>query len=396
MRREKYWKFAKYCGEKERSVGEQEGEHYTSQKLQLTIVKEENGFFDVSIRAIDHVGVFSIPDNGILIVQPKIEAASFLQMLRYVTEGISLQGTIVRQIKKDEGFIEFFLSYYVRSVHDLLARFKRKAYRRVQKDLTFVKGKINYFRSSNCSCSNKINCTYYEFSEDTLIHQTLKYTLLLMEHAINNLDEEIIPEFKRALELLHHVDIRKFRPSLVNSIVLNKLTQPYLEVIEFSRMILEDNTFGLEFGNTIAPAFCFSSSVMFEKFIRGVLRTHLPQGLRLIKKRFSRPNCDIEPDIVLQRIRSGRYSLVIDVKYKKEFHKDDYRQIYEYKNELDKINNIQGEEGIFGLIIYPVDPLHKPHCQDFFFESFDFHKWSIGAEKYLSEFSRYILAYYKP
>jgi 5-methylcytosine-specific restriction endonuclease McrBC regulatory subunit McrC len=179
----KYSKFKAFCTKKDNK---------DVKKLQIkTIQKKYDGknVREIELTATSYVGVFHIPDkdNSTLIVRPKIGSTAFLQMLHYINEqDIIIQNIFAHGMQESSDFVSMFIHFLIKTIYELLISSKRKGYDLVNRDLLFIKGRVNYLKTikNRARSSNLITCEYFQFNSSTLINKAIKFTLLQIRDII--------------------------------------------------------------------------------------------------------------------------------------------------------------------------------------------------------------------
>lgn len=375
----RYSEFENYCTKKDEKEVRKLGLKTIQKKFKGKDIRE------VEISATSYVGIFNIPDteNSTLIVRPKIGSTAFLQMLHYTNENdIIIQNIFAHGLEESSNFVQVFVHFLIKTIYDLLLSSMRKGYDSVKEDRSFVKGKVDYIKTieHRIKSSNLIVCQYHRFNCNTLINKAIKYTLIQIRDVISSVS---IRYFREVSKLLDSVDISNFGLKDFNRITYNRLTIKYKYIIEFCSLILKNQMVSLEKGQSSFPAFCFNSWNIFEVFIRKILRFYCSNNYVVKKQRYVTPNETVDPDIVLESKHSRKIDLVIDVKYKEVWNRNDYNEIHTFKT------SIYAKKG---MLIYPQD-IKRKSKPEYAYEFFDFKEWMINKENYLRIFTEKIIDY---
>ena len=267
-----YSEFETYCTKKDEKKIE---------KLKINPIQKKHGGEDireVEIVATSYVGIFNLPDieKSTLIVQPKIGSIAFLQMLHYINEqDIIIQSIFANGLKESSDFVNIFIHFLIKTIHDLLISSMRKGYDLVSQDISFVKGRVDYLKTIKLRLRSPslIACQYFKFNQNTLINRAIKYTLLQIRSVV---PLRSFGYYWKILIMLKTVDIANFNLDDFNRITYNSLNMKYKNILDFCYLILKNQMVSLEQGKISFPAFCFNSWNIFEVFIRKILRSYCP------------------------------------------------------------------------------------------------------------------------
>ncbi len=336
---------------------------------------------EVLISGTSYIGAFFIPENPILIIQPKVDAPAFVAMLQYVDESnIFFQDLFVEGLREDTNFVEFFISHFIKSTFSLLQRSFRRGYNSISHSLPSPKGRVDFWKTiqNRFQGSTLFACNFYQYNSNTLFHRIIKFTLL---HIRELVPLKSVSDYFSTMHMLEGVDVEEFAPSEIEDTQFNRLDLPYREVIKLCKLILQNQIITLQKGVQLFPAFCFNAWEVFEIFIRKILQLHAPEEYYVEKKMYlTSHNEPIIPDIVYTHKTTNSHALVIDVKYKRQFQAPDYHQIHTYLAELHARK---------GVLLYPED-IKKPPVKDLSYEFFDFKRWMKEKKQYIETFVQYI------
>ncbi len=377
----KYAQFKVYCSKKDKK-------DITKLKIKTRQKKHKgHNIRQVELTATSYVGIFNIPDihNSTLIVRPKIGPIAFLQMLHYINEqDIIIQKLFAHGLEESSDFVKIFLHFLISTIYELLITSIRKGYDLINQDISFVKGRVDYLKTirNRSKSSNQLACQYFRFNTNTLINKAIKYTLF---HIKDVIPQKSTIYYREIITLLNNVDISNFNLNDFNRLTYNRLNIKYKGILEFCFLILKNQMVSLETGKFSFPAFCFNSWNIFEAFIRKILKIHCSKEYIVKKKRYYTMNESVDPDIVLKNKKTREKDLVIDVKYKENWEKNDYNEIFTFKN------SIHAKKG---MLLYP-QKVNRQNKPEFSYEFFDFIEWGNRKEKYLEAFVEKILIYIK-
>ncbi len=303
----RYSRFEVFCKKKDNK---------DSTKLKINPIQTKyhgENIREIELTATSYVGIFHIPDkdNSTLIVQPKIGSIAFLQMLHYINEqNVIIQNIFAHGLHESSDFVNIFLHFLIKTIYELLINSKKKGYDLVNRDILFIKGRVNYLKTiiHRARLSSLIACEYFQFNSNTLINKAIKFTLIQIRDII---PPKTITYFREILTILNDVDISGFNLSDFNRISFNRLNMKYNDILKFCVLILNNQMVSLEKGGFSFPAFCFNSWNIFETFIRKILKTHCSNKYIVKKKRYYTKNESVDPDIVLKNRKTKDNDLVI-------------------------------------------------------------------------------------
>jgi 5-methylcytosine-specific restriction enzyme subunit McrC len=174
--------------------------------------------------------------------------------------------------------------------------------------------------------SHRVPCQFFEFTRDNLANQVLKRSLRELRRLSTLLPlpsarRELCDWADRLLPFVGAVSDRVIDPADFNRLRLRGSMRHYSPIIEKCRALLAHAYMTTELGRHRQDAFLWSTSDLFERALRGILRTTpalklLPRGA---KAAIVSPDGTIVrrtgvlPDYVLQ---IGESRLIVDAKYK--------------------------------------------------------------------------------
>jgi 5-methylcytosine-specific restriction enzyme subunit McrC len=174
--------------------------------------------------------------------------------------------------------------------------------------------------------SHRAPCQFFEFTRDNLANQILKRSLRELRRLATLLPlqfarHELSDWADRLLPFVGAVTDRSIHPADFNRLRLRGSMRHYAPIIEKCRALLAQSYMTTELGAHRQDAFLWSTSDLFERALRGILKT--TPGIKLLprggKAAIVSPEgttvrrTSVLPDYVLQ-IRESR--LILDAKYK--------------------------------------------------------------------------------
>lgn len=356
------------------------------QKLKIKDFRDpSDGTVDFRLKATSYVGVFSIPQNVPLIVTPKIRTESFVHMLQYIDESnLIIQDIMTQGLKASGEFVDLFLGAFLNTTRQLLQADLRRGYSSQTRDLPHLKGRVHLPRTVQNFAQGtlQLRCSFHSFDLNTPLLKYIKYTL----HQVRGLvPAQHHAKYAAIRTFLAGVDLVGFHPRDRQRIHFHRLNQNYKPVIDLCDLLLKNQLVTMALGARAFPAFCFNSWNVFEAFTRKVLQTYAPASLAVFKRSYTFDR-EINPDVVIEDRTTGAVGLVIDVKYKRAFNRNDYYQVRSYLSDLKCPR---------GVLLYP-RKIKEPSSKQVLHEFFSFKAWERDGVKYLREFARKIFSLVQP
>ncbi len=295
-------------------------------------------FFDIrrsTIRARNYVGVVRVSGLSIQIL-PKIIRSSDLQkhkrrsasnLLQMLTHSGIIPFSHPRSAVLDSEQIdlfEIFIRLFAEDLHHLVRHNRCREYVRQSDHLRFVKGKIAIDKFSNPARMHLIPCTYHNFSSDTLLNRTLKFTCYLMSRSVS--DHHTISTLRSVISLLDQVTLVTVSVPELDRISYTRLNRIFEPFIRICRIFLQHSTLTLQVSHIESFALMIPMERLFETFIASVLKSDpvrffgsgsvvfdQKQVGYLAKDEGGRHVFLMKPDIIIEK---GGQSFIIDTKYK--------------------------------------------------------------------------------
>ena len=295
------------------------------------------------LKAKNFVGILEGPSGNQLEILPKIHDAKqdmdvektrkiFLKMLRYLEDFPGKHYDTAQLRTEQMPLYEIFIKMYLDEVQQLLRKGLKSAYRTVEANQPFYKGKlmVSHHIRSNLAHRERFYVAYDEFLLDRPENRLIKATLIRLATLSRN-DTNI----REAWQQLAHFE--QVRPSVHYAkdfarVVSDRTTTSYESLLAWSRVFLENRSFVSFAGNQQAKTLLFPMEQVFEDYVGKNLRRYLAQGDTppwtthlqdkghwLFRRKFS-----IRPDIVLKEGKETKF--ILDTKWK--VLKDDSRNNY--------------------------------------------------------------------
>lgn len=237
---------------------------------------------------------------------------SYCRKIKFPNYQTSLGG-----VKSD--FFEVLIYLFSKYTRELLTSSIYQQYEEVDRELPFIKGKINInpYISENLSRGrwHKVNCTYDSFVIDNEFNQIIKYVTTLLFQITS------LPENKKNLReilfILDEVSVVIVNAEQCSRIVFNPMFGEFETVRDYCHLFLS-NSVSFDYKNELKLfAFLLPMEYIFEDFIYGFIERELPS----ISVRSQRSDTyldegkifNLKPDLWL---KTNHRSLIVDTKYK--------------------------------------------------------------------------------
>lgn len=219
---------------------------------------------------------------------------------------------------------EVFTRLFADGLENLIRHTQSREYIRKSDDLRFVKGKINIRDYTNPARMHVIPCTYHDFSIDTSLNRTLKFTCYLMSRSVS--DPGTIRKLRSIMNILDPVTLTPISVPEVDQIAFTRLNRVFEPFIRICRLFLQHSTLTLQVSRIESFSLMIPMERLFEAFIASILKEDpvyffgpgsnvLPQKSigYLAKDETERNVFLMKPDILIEN--SSR-PIIIDTKYK--------------------------------------------------------------------------------
>lgn len=221
---------------------------------------------------------------------------------------------------------EVFIGIFAKNLISLLKSNRHRDYIKRSEKLHFVREKINTKNYGNPAKLHVIPCTYHEFSIDTTLNRTLKYTVYLLSKRVESIvNFQMLKEINSILEdvTLEPIDIDK-----IDTISYNRLNDCFKPYIEICKIFLQNSTLSLQASQIDTFSLLIPMERLFESFIANLLQQNQEYFFdpdvtvskqkcigHLVKSLDGSKDNDFRliPDIVIEG-RNEKY--IIDTKYK--------------------------------------------------------------------------------
>jgi len=271
----------------------------------------------------EYVGNIVLPDHC-LVIRPKIPHLNFFLMLTDAYDLAKFRDETFRYAE-ERGLLEALIEKFLGDVEQLCRRGISKGYNDFEGNLPFLRGRLQIIQDlrRNPMLHHKIYCRYSDFTPDVLENQILRYALhLIASQSIGT--EDLSSRARQLTYYFESVPLRIFSSTDIPSPVYTRLNQHYETIVNLAKLVIRNTTLNLQApGNVKFSSFLVNMNVLFEEFLRRVLRSRVRDFI--VRKggeyyldtlgKFRR-----RPDITLKKNKCE--ILVVDAKYKLLSQKD--------------------------------------------------------------------------
>lgn len=302
------------------------------------------------------------------IIQDDSEAnLHFLLRLLQYTRKLSLKEMSLSNLTKfRDDFFEFLIWLFAKNLQERLRHDLKRSYVNVEDKILYLRGKILVTHQIREEMKSRTGlfCRFDEFTENTLLNQTLKYVSRQLFLASANVENRKLLQY--ILYLLSDVADCTVTLAQVEKISFNRLNMEYKPIVDLCKLFLSGMTVSLQSSNLEVFAFMFDMNQLFEEFILRFMEKHRqPLGLRSIRgqKRLGRlfDEFNMYYDVLVTDLQGRQY--LMDTKYKRldsekkhyGLSQSDFYQMFAYsQSQLETYENI--------ILLYPK---YKMQEQDF-------------------------------
>jgi len=322
------------------SFDEQEKSFVFSEKT-LTVLEELNHsqkFLDTGLNTIRPLNFVGVVRTGDLTIQifPKlfknqkdaqdlpVIAGNLLKMLSY-TENLPIKEAEIAGLAQEKlDLFEIFIAIFARNLLRTIKTSQKKEYIKRNEELGVIKGKIQFDKYNNPARFHRIPCEYYDFSTDTLMNRTLKFTCSLMARTVSDITTR--RTLRSVVDILDQVSSVPVTVPEIERISFNRLNHMFEPYVRMCKIFLSNSTLTLQASNIESFSLLIPMEKLFEDFIAQVLRSDSPFFFgkyvpvltqktigHVVKDEDNNSLFRMRPDLI---IGSDPYEAVVDTKYK--------------------------------------------------------------------------------
>lgn len=231
-----------------------------------------------TISVTNYVGLIQMNNGYQIQVLPKIDLASddtdrtetkkvFLQMLRTMKDfPAKVFNTANLQMSK-MNLYEIFINMYLQEVRELLKKGIKSDYIQQNDNLNYFKGKLDITNhiKSNLTHKERFFMLYDEFLADRPENKIIKATLEKLGRITNSAENQ--KEIRQQLLFFENVAASDNYVRDFSKIKLDRTTEAYKSIIEWSKVFLFNKSFTSFSGGASARALLFPMEKVYESYI---------------------------------------------------------------------------------------------------------------------------------
>lgn len=220
------------------------------------------------------VGVVSLPGLSLEIL-PKISDSydevfikETLLMMFKVANDIPTRKNIKAKVNfTKNGLVEILISNYLDQIEFYIREGLWNSYCKVTKNLTAVKGSIDFAKQINKNIINptRFVCKYSKLDIDNDVNRIIKYTMCEMK----KISRDSINLRKLKTFSLHFEEVSDINSQVANNmkIKINRINIRVKEIIEYGKLFLDGYSVSISNGDNYISSMLFDMNKIFEKFI---------------------------------------------------------------------------------------------------------------------------------
>lgn len=289
------------------------------------LVEVTAGRFRVSQNPMSHayrvnpqqyVGVVPLPSGRRIVVQPKVPISSVAHMLAIV-HGLPEWGSELAPFSAVEDLLDHAAMQLVMAIEQQLQTGLQRKYVSEADNLTLVRGRINFASNlrHNYGLQHRIYCEYTELMWDIPENQVLRQAL---RAALGTVRSSAVRGRMMDVDIeLAEVAVGQYSPSVFDRFDYHRGNWSYQALHALSRLFIEGASLGERAGSVTARAFLVDMNLLFEDFVRRILRQSITSGVTVTKRDIDldeHSKLSVTPDLLFQQ--GGVTYLVADCKYK--------------------------------------------------------------------------------
>jgi 5-methylcytosine-specific restriction enzyme subunit McrC len=312
----------------------------------------------LQLTAGNHIGLIPLNDRLAITVNPRVDIARLTHLLRVSRrEPVSL-AKLSRHYEayreQVESIVDTLAAGFVSAADELLRRGLMHEYAQRREATSFPRGRLDIgatMRTNARGMEHRVHATWFESTVDTPANRLLKYTLRSLAAQYQGQQRRrghvaMLSDLNRLYRGFDRVELVDRRDAL-GAEVASTYAEPwghYEAPIAIAQMLLRDQ--GVDLGIANAGVTLHSLLVNMEDVFEDYLRVILQQRLRTTRPAVVVANGNLQapagarrplftdtagteatPDIV---VTSGLRTVVVEVKYKSKWTRDDLNQVITY------------------------------------------------------------------
>lgn len=245
--------------------------------------------------------------------------------------------------------LEIFIHIFNKRFLELFQKQIHRQYEDFEGNLAFIRGRILFQRQllRNGGFKHKHYVSYQEFTEDNLLNQIIKATMISLRTLTKN--EENKTSLSHALFLLEDICPIRLTESMFQRVRFNRLNEDYRPVFELAKMFYLNRQPGVHAGDERTFTFLIPLNQLFEFSLYQWLDKGLSSDDWVVRYQTPQRYLDAEkevfllrPDITIACSRAGSdtpIEMIVDAKY---------------KNPISEENTRLSESDVYQMLAYAV------------------------------------------
>lgn len=326
-----------------------------------------------TISVNNYVGIIQMKNGFQIEVLPKIDIADsddgvrtkkvFMNMLRSMKDfpGKSFNAANLQMSKMN--LYELFVNMYIQEVRKLLKHGLKSNYVSKNDNLNFFKGKldVNNHIKKNLAHKERFYMTYDDYLLDRAENRIVKATLEKLLRVSGSAENQ--KEIRHQLTCFEMVNTSNNYQKDLASVHIDRTTEDYKMLIEWSKIFLFNKSFSSFTGETMSRAMLFPMEKVYESYVvKYMKKVFGADGWKVSSQDkgyylFDSPRkFALRPDIVISK---DNHVIVLDTKWKRlvpdqrlnyGIDQGDMYQMYAYSNKYSKKN---GDKPSSIILLYP-------------------------------------------
>ena len=290
------------------------------------LIHQESGVGEV-IEARNFVGLIQLESGMKIQILPKIEFGAgadetrevLLKMLKEMKNFSGWKLSAAKLASGSTNLYDIFIDMYLQEAKLLVKRGLRSDYEKVEGNLKSYKGKLLVSRQlrENLVHQERFYVRYQKFTRNRAENRLIKTTLLRLKKAASR--EKQIQEIRNLLPVFEEIPVSSNIRNDFEKVRADRNSREYEQIIQWSKVFLEDESFACFSGNEKARSLLFPMEELYENYVACRLKKHRENTWKVFPQDgghtlFDSPKrFQIRPDIVLRREDK---CVILDTKWK--------------------------------------------------------------------------------
>lgn len=321
------------------------------------------------------IGVISLKNTSLEIL-PKIadscneqELMGSLIFMINTVYGLNIKHSIKSKSNLlQNGFFELLINIFLDELNLQLNQGLHKEYKKNTSNLNCIKGSIvfNKHLHKNLFNKNKFYCKYSTLTDDYLLNQIIKTTLVHISRF--NISNKTKSKLKIQLDRLENISVIDDAASFIDNLSFNRNNERFKNTIHYCELFLNNIGSGLNSGSYKINSFLIDMNKLFEQFIyKSYKKIYKNNVLYQNQNNYLLSCCsnpkiqrvNLKPDIILKKDSSK--SIIIDTKWKILNKFVSSSDIYQMNGYITGITNVEDI-----ILLFPKNVNNDKIIGDFF------------------------------